>query len=262
MTQQRARFPDEARDRPGANAARRSIPSARPKRWLFVVSIAAAGLFAAACAGPVHSEEPTEAQRPSISNVDRLEASSSSSRADAYRATATAYAAESEAKATSIAGPETEDYGDVVHLLRMPKAERVQIPSLQIDAPVEDVGTEIKNGQLVWKVIADIVGHHRASANPGEPGNMVLTGHVESRSSGNVFLSLPEIQIGDEVIVTSAAGDFTYVVTNVEVRHASETGVLSLGFEEKLTLITCVPDGIYDHRVIVTAKPLEMVASG
>lgn len=223
----------------------------------------ALALLVAACGHPVSSDEPATAPRPNISNVQRLEPIPGPSRADQYRATAAAYEAAraAEGDGDENGAPETSEYGDVFQLLRMPAANRIQIPSIGVDAPVEDVGTEIKNGQLVWEVIEDIAGHHRASANPGEQGNIVVTGHVESRSSGNVFLSLPEIQVGDEVTMTSEAGDFVYVVTAVDILHESEIRVLGHGYDEKLTLITCVPDGIYDRRIVVTALPVELVAS-
>jgi LPXTG-site transpeptidase (sortase) family protein len=225
------------------------------------LGVAMLGILLAGCGDVVQSDEPESAGRPNVENVQTLEPAAAS-RADEYRATATALASTSRSAGVAPTGPETEEYSEIFQRLRMPAANHIAIPSLGIDAPVEDVGTELKNGTLVWQVIENIVGHHRASANPGEPGNIVLTGHVESRSSGNVFLNLPGIQVGDEVTVSSPAGEFTYVVTAVEILHESEVGVLGHGFDEKLTLITCVPDGIYDHRVIVTALPAEMAASG
>ncbi len=221
----------------------------------------ALALSVAACGHPVSSDEPATAVRPNVSNVQHMEATAGPSRADQYRATAAAYEAERAAEGAADGAAETDDFGDIVTLLRMPAAHHILIPSIGVDAAVEDVGTELKDGELVWEVIEDIAGHHRASANPGEPGNIVVTGHVESRSSGNVFLNLPNIQVGDEVTMTSPAGEFVYVVTAVDIRHESEIGVLTHGYEEKLTLITCVPDGIYDHRVIVTAMPADLIAS-
>jgi sortase A len=196
-----------------------------------------------------------------VSSVQTMEPAAPS-RAEQYRATATALAQES--LAAGQPGDEATQGGEiheVFRLLRMPTANNVRIPSLGIEAAVEDVGTEIKDGRLIWSVIASTVGHHRASANPGEPGNMVLTGHVVSRSGTNVFLRLPEIQPGAEVFVLSDAGEFRYVVSEVAIVPDTEIGILSLGYEEKLTLITCVNDGIYDQRVVVTAFPAEMMAS-
>ncbi len=242
---------------------RSRIATSPAPKALYYMGGALLALIVAACGNPVQSETPTQAQRPNVSSIQRMEATPGPSRADEYRATAAAYEAQrtaNEAQATS-AAPDTSEYGEIFQILRMPAANRIQIADLDIDAPVEDVGTEIKNGLLVWEVIENIVGHHRASANPGEPGNVVLTGHVESRSSGNIFLNLPNIQVGTEITVSSAAGDFIYVVTAVDIRHESEIRVLSAGYEEKLTLITCVPDGIYDRRVIVTALPIELIAS-
>jgi len=231
---------------------------ARASRLPAAVAILGVGLLASGCGDLVQSEDPG-AERPGIAAVRQV-GSTGASRADEYRATATALAAESEARRPSEEDP-ADKLGDVVYRLRMPAAQRIQIPSLGIDAPIEEVSTTLVNGELVWEVIDDIVGHHHASANPGEPGNIVLTGHVESRSGGNVFNNLPDIEAGAEVILTSPAGEFRYIVASADIHHESETGVLAHGYEEKLTLITCVNDGIFDRRVVVTAYPVQMTAS-
>ena len=251
MTARRHRRPRLLR-RPAAGIAGAGRP-------LAAAAILGLGLLIGGCGDLVQSDGQRSAERPGIANVRQLSATGST-RAEEYRATATALAAKSEASQPSEEKPAGK-LGEIVHRLRMPPAERIQIPSLEIDAPVEEVSTTIQNGRLVWQVIDDIVGHHHASANPGEPGNIVLTGHVESRSGGDVFLELPDIEVGAEVILTSPAGEFRYVVASVEVHHESETSVLAHGYEEKLTLITCVNDGIFDHRVVVTAYPVQLTAS-
>ena len=245
---------------------RRRLSTPLPARiWtrlaLLTIGLALA-LLATACGNPVQSDEPAQAARPHITAVQQLQPADGPSRADQYRATAAAYEAERAGRGAESQAPETTAYSDVFELLRMPAANRIQIPALGIDSPVDEVGTELQDGRLIWQVVENIVGHHRASANPGEEGNVVLTGHVESRSSGNVFLNLGDIQVGAEVTVSSAAGDFVYVVTAVDILHESEIGILGRGYDEKLTLITCVNDGIYDHRIVVTALPVELVASG
>jgi LPXTG-site transpeptidase (sortase) family protein len=229
---------------------------------LAALAAAALALLLAACGGVVEGEDQDIAPRPNVSSVQKMEPARTS-RADEYRATATALELEAEANGqASAAGAQGDEFDEVFRLLRLPAANHVSIPSLDIDAPVEDVGTELKDGRLIWSVIASTVGHHRASANPGEPGNIVLTGHVVSRSGVNVFLRLPDIQVGAEVLVTSPAGEFRYIVTEISILPDTEIGILSHGYDEKLTLITCVNDGIYDQRVVVTALPAEMAASG
>src|SRR5690554_35088 len=171
MTARRHRRPRLLR-RPAAGIAGAGRP-------LAAAAILGLGLLIGGCGDLVQSDGQRSAERPGIANVRQLGATGST-RAEEYRATATALAAKSEASQPSEEKPAGK-LGEIVHRLRMPPAERIQIPSLEIDAPVEEVSTTIQNGRLVWQVIDDIVGHHHASANPGEPGNIVLTGHVESR---------------------------------------------------------------------------------
>ncbi|MCX7623227.1 MAG: sortase [Thermomicrobium sp.] len=150
----------------------------------------------------------------------------------------------------------------------MPPPTRIQIPSVGIDAPVVEVGykiVEIQGVQVIeWEVADYAAGHHNTSANPGEGGNIVITGHNDWK--GEVFRTLEHVKLGDEVILTSDAGVFRYRV--VEIHYRKEVGVpleerIATGRfldpmpEERVTLVTCWPYGIDDHRIIVVAKPAD-----
>ena len=150
---------------------------------------------------------------------------------------------------------------------KMPPPTRIQIPSVGIDAPVVEVGYKIVEIQGVkvieWEVAEYAAGHHNTSANPGEGGNIVITGHNDWK--GEVFRTLEHVKLGDEVILTSDAGLFRYRV--VEIHYRKEVGVpleerIATGRfldpmpEERVTLVTCWPYGIDDHRIIVIAKPV------
>ncbi len=151
---------------------------------------------------------------------------------------------------------------------KMPPPTRIQIPSVSIDAPVVEVGykiVDIEGVQAIeWEVAEYAAGHHNTSANPGEGGNIVISGHNDWK--GEVFRTLEHVKIGDEVILTSDAGIFHYRV--VEIHYRKEVGVpleerLATGRfldpmpEERVTLVTCWPYGIDDHRIIVVAKPVD-----
>ncbi|MCS7256065.1 MAG: sortase [Thermomicrobium sp.] len=151
---------------------------------------------------------------------------------------------------------------------KMPPPTRIQIPSVGIDAPVVEVGykvVEIEGVQVIeWEVAEYAAGHHNTSANPGEGGNIVITGHNDWK--GEVFRTLEHVKLGDEVILTSDAGVFRYRVT--EIHYRKEVGVpleerIATGRfldpmpEERVTLVTCWPYGIDDHRIIVVAKPVD-----
>ncbi len=138
---------------------------------------------------------------------------------------------------------------------RKPPPIRIVIPSISLDSKVVPVGTRTDAaGRLVWETAAFAVGHHRGTANPGEPGKVVLSGHISSPREGNVFHRLPEVQIGAAVILYTVETAYLYRVTEREVVLPTEVRVLNPTDREQVVLITCVPDGIYSHRLVVTAE--------
>lgn len=137
---------------------------------------------------------------------------------------------------------------------RKPPPVRIVIPSIELDSKVVPVGTRRDAaGNLVWETAAFAVGYHRGTASPGEPGKIVLSGHISSPREGNVFHRLPELQIGAAVILYTVETAYLYRVVSREVVLPTEVRVLEPTGREQVVLITCVPDGIYSHRLIVTA---------
>lgn len=142
----------------------------------------------------------------------------------------------------------------------------VRVPSVGIDTPVVQVGytlIEIQGQPVIqWDVAEWAAGHHSISANPGDGGNVVIAGHVAG--SGEVFRTLEFAEVGDEVLISTTGGEFRYVITEVHLRLDAGAPLeerLAIGQfmapmpEERVTLITCWPYGVYDHRLIVVAKP-------
>jgi sortase A len=148
-------------------------------------------------------------------------------------------------------------------------AKRIVIPSIEVDSPVIAVGwhQEELNGQsiTVWDVAKFAVGHHYGSGNPGDGTNIVMAGHVAGRA-GAVFLRLIELQPGDEVVLYADEQQYLYVVEEVllvldagqplEERLRNAQYMAPTDWEQ-LTLITCWPVHVYDHRLIVLARPYQ-----
>ena len=114
-----------------------------------------------------------------------------------------------------------------------------------------------KNGKWAWAVPLNEVGHYENTANPGEIGNIAMAGHISLPQTleSKVFKRLPELAFGDEVTVYNASGEeFRYVVVQTRIVLPTEISVLNPTPDETLTLMTCVPDWIYSHRLIITAK--------
>jgi LPXTG-site transpeptidase (sortase) family protein len=127
---------------------------------------------------------------------------------------------------------------------------RVQVPRIGVDTAIASTGFSYG----VWDVPRYTAAHYWPIAGyPGMAGNIVIAGHVGYR--GIIFNQLPQVQIGDTVIVSASAGERRYVVGEVMTLLPEETWVMAPTPTEVVTLITCVPIGVYSHRLIVRAYP-------
>lgn len=134
-------------------------------------------------------------------------------------------------------------------------ARRVLIPTIGLDSKVIQLGTKLdRRGQIAWETAPFAVGQHRGLAGPGQNGNMVLSGHVSSPNEGGVFHHLPDLQVGQGVIVATDERQYLYRVVDVKTVTPDQVEVLDQTPDPTATLITCVPDGVYSHRLVVTAR--------
>ncbi|MHB8647356.1 MAG: sortase [Thermomicrobiales bacterium] len=149
---------------------------------------------------------------------------------------------------------------------RMPSPTHLTIPAIKVDSSVIEVGVspiEIDGQQaLIWDVAPYAVGHHFSSANPGEGENVVLSGHDDWQ--GEVFKNLYKLKKGDEIDVQAGGRQIQYHVDEIlllpEVGQPLETRIENAKFigttgDERLTLITCWPYGVDDHRLVIIARP-------
>ena len=141
--------------------------------------------------------------------------------------------------------------------VRSAPAERISIPSIDVDAPVVEVGTLInQQGELVWETPKHAVGHHQNTSDPGDTGNVVLSGHISSpiKQEGNVFSRLPDMQLGAQVVLQTREGTFTYAIVSRRIVEPAQIEVMDQTAEPTLTLITCYPDFVYTHRLVLLGK--------
>ena len=126
----------------------------------------------------------------------------------------------------------------------MPRKNRVVIPGIGLDAVVhQGEGTEALD-LGVW--------HQPNGASPPTNGNTVLAGH---RIEG-VFLLLPKLKPGDEIIVYWKQQEYDYRVVRVIDTDPDDEDVLRCGSTRGLTLYTCVPRYEGDKRTVVVAEPI------
>lgn len=137
--------------------------------------------------------------------------------------------------------------------LRTAPPSMVRIPSIGLETVVLETPSSVNEDGWTWALPRNEAAHHLGTANPGEPGNVVISGHVVLIEGSGVFEALPALAVGSEIVVDSADGAFSYVVTSNSVIGEQDVRAFAQSPNEELTLITCVPDGIFEHRVVVRA---------
>lgn len=133
------------------------------------------------------------------------------------------------------------EIGEVIGVLKIPKLE-AELPI------IEGVGAdELDKG----------VGHHDKTAFPGQPSQIVLSGHRDT-----VFRGMDEIEIGDEFIVEMPYGTVTYVMESYKIVDKDDLTIIRPHDydEEILTITTCYPFnfiGPAPERYIIFANPVK-----
>ena len=140
-------------------------------------------------------------------------------------------------------------------------ARRIRVPLIGVDSLVSELRLLDLGDSRAYETPDKVVGHIPETSNPGEGGNGWFFGHLESplRGEGSVFRKLPQIpdllRDGDPVYVTieSDDGEFLYQVTETRVVHQDDLRLYD-SEDASITLVSCVPRLVYDHRLLVTAE--------
>ncbi len=149
-----------------------------------------------------------------------------------------------------------------------PYENRIEIPSLKINAPIVEptLGLEALKGEdwnaleeSISKSLNEGVVHYPGTAEPGQKGNVFLTGHSsnvfwEQSLYNSVFALLPKIEEGAEIILYFGQEQYTYKVISKREVQPTDVSVLKQGDGKELTLMTCTPVGTRFRRLVVTAQ--------
>ncbi len=121
---------------------------------------------------------------------------------------------------------------------------RIVIPAINLDWPIVqgDGWEELKQG----------IGHRVGSVNPGERGNMVLSGHNDVY--GEPFRDLEKLEVGKEVLVYAGNTAFRYVIKAKRVVVPTDLSVLAPSKDPIVTLITCTPYRVDTHRLVLIGE--------
>ena len=123
------------------------------------------------------------------------------------------------------------------------QAIRIQIPAIGVDAPVVQGDS--------WEQLKKGVAQHIGTPNPGESGNVVLSGHNDIY--GEVFRYLDSLNPGDKVILFTNQRRYTYVITGTQMVEPTAVEVMAPTLDARVTLISCHPYLVDIHRIVVSA---------
>ncbi len=141
---------------------------------------------------------------------------------------------------------------------------RLKVPSLGIDAKVEEVGRRA-DGSMGTPADFMNVGWWGEGSKPGAPGNAVFDGHVNNAlTKPGVFAHLSQITKGDYITVSDAEGHtLVYEVSEVtlyDTDRAPLAAIFAKVGPSQLVLITCDGEWVqdehsFDKRLVVVARP-------
>lgn len=133
----------------------------------------------------------------------------------------------------------------------------LNIPKLHMTAPVnfpvrqEEISRQLETGTMgLVPFIA-----------PQTPGQNIIFGHSsdypwKNNDFGTVFTLLPQLQPGDEIIITRGERKYRYSIKKSLVTDAKLTGLIGNVQEHELILSTCYPIGFFNKRFNVIATPI------
>ncbi len=113
-----------------------------------------------------------------------------------------------------------------------------------------------------WIVVAGVEksdlkkgpGHYPDTPLPGQLGNAAIAGH--RTTYGSPFYSVEQLQPGDEIITTTPAGRFVYIVTGQQIVSPSDYQVVATTDPTMatLTLTSCHPRWTARERIVITSE--------
>ncbi|MFA5842193.1 MAG: class D sortase [Candidatus Gracilibacteria bacterium] len=153
-----------------------------------------------------------------------------------------------------------------LNLAVTPPDNRLIIPKLNKNIPILDTDlAKLANADI--SVLEDSfqedlkngVIHFPGTANPGEIGNVFITGHSsyylwDEGDYKDVFARLNKLVVGDDIVVYYNQQKYTYKVREKREVKKDDVSILEQGDEKILTLMTCTPVGTNLRRLVIVAE--------
>ena len=140
-----------------------------------------------------------------------------------------------------------------------PKPINLIIPKLNISAPIEYVGVD-EEQKMEVPTIDSNVAWYSLGFYPGEKGNAVIAGHLDTQIGPSIFYNLAQLKQGDEVFVTNDMNiQQKFIVREVVDYHLNDVpldAIFGSANTARLNLITCAgwfnqETKLYSHRTVV-----------
>ncbi len=140
---------------------------------------------------------------------------------------------------------------------------RLRIPEAGVDTSLIRLGLTAE-GWIAAPKEWDVAGWYQGGPRPGQSGQAVIVGHIDSRSGPAVFVDLPRLRIGAAIRVDRQDGtSVSFRVTSrrqVAKDHFPAQEVYAPTLDPSLLLITCggvfdSATGHYRDNILVTAVP-------
>src|SRR5581483_11268436 len=131
--------------------------------------------------------------------------------------------------------------GDVHPIVPATQIGRIVIPKINLDHPIfEGVDETV----IHWGP-----GHWPGSAMPGKVGNSVFAGHRVTHT--RPFYDIDLLNPGDDIIVHTADGTFTYKVTGHQIVTPKDTWIVNPTATATITIFACHPKHSAAQRYVV-----------
>ena len=125
-------------------------------------------------------------------------------------------------------------------------------PLTRFEIPKFGVDTIVVQGTSPSALRAG-AGHYPSTPLPGQKGNVAIAGH--RTTYGRPFNRVDGLEIGDEIILTTPIGRYTYEVSRKPwITNPWDWSIIASTPGPELTLTTCHPKGSARQRMIVRAK--------
>lgn len=148
-------------------------------------------------------------------------------------------------EATELPADQIEPYAQQLIFDRDPMMSWVEIPSIDVSMPIYHGTSE--------EVLMAGVGHLEGTSLPvgGTSTHCVLTAHSGMRNL-SMFDGIRSLEPGDLVLLHTMNKTLAYKMVDSEVVLPEEMESLTIeAGADKVTLVTCTPYGVNDHRLLV-----------